>query len=309
MPWRNTDNAYHIYISEVMLQQTQVKTVLERFYFPFLERFPSLDHLAQSDEQDVLHAWQGLGYYSRARNLRKAAQLAAPSLPTQAESLIKLPGIGKNTAYAICAFAYKQPLPVMEANLKRVLCRFFGLSTPSQAVLWEKAHALLDAHNPFDYNQAMMDIGAMLCTPKAPQCGVCPLAAECAGKDFPEHYPAKKSKKHIPERRFHSFIFQYENTLLMHKRTTRFLHGLYCFMEGDDNEYRKMKECYPQLTSFDETISQSYSHFKAVSQVHHIVVNDSAQIPSLAIWVDINDLKKQKIPVSGIEKKIAMLIQ
>src|SRR5471030_2980369 len=154
LPWRTTDDPYAIYISEIMLQQTQVKTVLERYYFPFLQRFPTLAALTAAPQDDVLNAWQGLGYYNRALNLHKAAKRCGEQLPGTAEALMSLPGIGRNTAHAIAAFGYRQPVTVMEANVRRVLSRIFALSCPDEKTLWDKAGALLDKGNPFDYNQA-----------------------------------------------------------------------------------------------------------------------------------------------------------
>ena len=168
LPWRQTDDPYLVYISEVMLQQTQVKTVLERYYFPFLEQFPTLTHLAEAQEQAVLKAWEGLGYYSRARNLHKAARQSAPALPAHYEGLLALPGIGQNTAHAILAFAFRKPVPVMEANVRRILYRFFAQKQATPQQLWELAFTLLDTAHPFEYNQAMMDIGAMVCTARSP---------------------------------------------------------------------------------------------------------------------------------------------
>ena len=175
LPWRQTEDAYKIYLSEIMLQQTQVKTVLERFYFPFLKRFPTLESVAKAPLDDVLKAWEGLGYYTRAKNLHHTAMTCEKALPSSPEELGGLKGIGKSTAHAICAFAYKQALPILDANVKRVLCRFYGLECKDEKVLWQKAWELLDTKHPYEYNQAMMDIGSMVCTPKEPQCDRCPL--------------------------------------------------------------------------------------------------------------------------------------
>ncbi|MCF6207297.1 MAG: A/G-specific adenine glycosylase, partial [Sulfurovum sp.] len=148
LPWRTTDDPYRIYLSEVMLQQTQVKTVLERFYFPFLEKFPTLKALGSAPLDEVLKAWEGLGYYNRAKNLHKTAQLLiqkgqvqgiAPTMPENIDSLVKLPGIGKNTAHAIAAFAFNKPVPVMEANVRRILCRIHRIKTPNDKKIWELA--------------------------------------------------------------------------------------------------------------------------------------------------------------------------
>ena len=198
LPWRNTDEIYYIYLSEVMLQQTQVKTVLERYYIPFIERFPSLKHLGEAPLDDVLKMWEGLGYYNRAKNLHKTASLI-DTLPNEIDELIKLPGIGKNTAHAIAAFAFRQPVPVMEANVKRILCRLHKIKSPHDKELWKLAYDLVDKANPFDYKQAMMDIGATICLPKNPKCEICPLNDLCKGKEEPALYPEKK-KKSIPTR-------------------------------------------------------------------------------------------------------------
>ena len=160
LPWGMTDDPYAIWLSEVMLQQTQVGTVLERFYSPFLRRFPTLESLAEAPLDDVLKMWEGLGYYNRAKNLHKAAQIvvdmhqkeqqngqthrSAPTLPSDIDILIKLPGIGKNTAHAVAAFAFREPVPVMEANVKRILCRLHKLESPTDKILWERAYELVD---------------------------------------------------------------------------------------------------------------------------------------------------------------------
>ena len=195
LPWRGTTDSYAIYVSEIMLQQTQVATVMERYYFPFLKRFPTLAALAKAPQNDVLAAWQGLGYYNRALNLHKAAKGCKGILPQTVDELMALPGIGKNTAHAIAAFAYHQPVAVMEANVKRVLSRIFALKTPSELELWEKADLLLDASAPFDYNQAMMDIGAMICKKRSPLCNQCPAENICEGKPRPNPIRPPEAKK------------------------------------------------------------------------------------------------------------------
>lgn len=192
LPWRNTDEPYYIYLSEVMLQQTQVKTVLERYYFPFIERFPTLKSLGEAELDEVLKLWEGLGYYTRARNLHKTAMLLN-ELPSDITELIQLPGIGKNTAHAIAAFAFQQPVPIMEANVKRILCRLYRLENPTEKALWEYAYALVDRENPFDYNQAMMDIGATVCLPKNAECDQCPLESICQGKEDPHATRRRKN--------------------------------------------------------------------------------------------------------------------
>ncbi len=266
LPWRTTTDPYPIYLSEVMLQQTQVKTVLERYYFPFLKKFPTLKSLGEAPLDDVLKMWEGLGYYSRAKNLHRSAQTLlqrgqtqgiAPTLPSDIDALLKLPGIGKNTAHAIAAFAYRQPVPVMEANVKRILCRLHRLRTPDEKRLWRLAYDMVDKAEPFDYNQAMMDIGATLCTPKDPKCDLCPLESICRGKDRPERYPLKK-KRSVPTREEHIMISVYNDRLALTKRSGKFLHGLWGFESVETPLCAA--ECIGEVT-------HAYTHFKLRCQV------------------------------------------
>lgn len=230
LPWRNRGDAYAIWISEIMLQQTQVKTVLERFYHPFLERFPTLESLAQANEDEVLKMWEGLGYYSRARNLHKASQLCNGVFPSTIEGLLALPGIGKSTAHAIAAFAYAKSVPILDANVKRILCRVFGIKEPKEKLLWEYAYRLLDTKHPFEYNQAMMDIGASICSRVKPTCKSCPFESICiASSDNPECYPQKKVKKKVPINYLNMLVYHHNGKYGLYKREQRFLGGLYAF--------------------------------------------------------------------------------
>lgn len=266
LPWRTTDDPYHIYLSEVMLQQTQVKTVLERYYFPFLKKFPTLKALRFAPLDDVLKMWEGLGYYNRAKNLHKTAQIlsqrqaqgVAPTLPNDIDELIKLPGIGKNTAHAVATFAYKKPVPIMEANIKRILCRLNKLMIPTDKELWDIAYKLVDKENPFDYNQAMMDIGAILCTPKNPQCDACPLSSICKGKEEPTLYPTKK-KRVVPTREQNIMISVYNERLSLSQRKGKFLHGLWGF---DDTE---VPLCASEYLG---EVTHAYTHFKLICKVY-----------------------------------------
>ncbi len=262
LPWRTTSDPYHIYLSEVMLQQTQVATVLERYYAPFLKKFPSFDVLASASLDEVLKMWEGLGYYNRAKNLHRTAQIVAGRyngiLPSELDALQKLPGIGPNTAHALAAFAFKQPVPVMEANVKRILCRLYKLEEPTVKQLWELAYKLVDRENPFAYNQAMMDIGAMVCLPKNPQCQACPLASVCQGKKTPVKYP-QKQKRTIPTRQQYIMVSRYNNKLALYKREGRFLHGLWGFKEVE------VPLCAAEYIG---EVSHAYTHFKLHCKVY-----------------------------------------
>lgn len=306
LPWRNTSDPYAIYLSEIMLQQTQVQTVLERFYFPFLARFPTLQSLAEAEEQEVLSAWQGLGYYTRARNLHKAAQASGGVLPDSVEELMELPGIGRNTAHAIAAFAYHQPVAVMEANVRRVVSRIFALKDASEAELFDKAAQLLDRRNPFDYNQAMMDIGALVCKKQAPLCGECPANSICQGKISPQDYPQAKRKKTPPVRCRTIIVLQNQKGhYYATPRTTRFLHGLYHFIELESkittfqhagNNYRLDRP------HFLGHIRQQYSHFTLEAEVFLLTVQGAGD----KHWYDATSLRA--LPFSKAEEKICALL-
>jgi len=261
LPWRNIDDAYKIWVSEIMLQQTQVKTVLERFYFPFLDAFPTLQDLAEASEDEVLKKWEGLGYYTRARNLHKSAKICQDSLPLTVKELVSLAGIGQSTAHAIAAFAYKTPVPILDANVKRILYRLFATTKANEKELWKMAYSFFDETRPYDYNQAMMDLGSSICTAKLPLCQACPFTQVCEGKDSPLLYPEKKVKKATPIRKKHIIIHEHQNKLALKQRETRFLNGLWGF-----SEFEVDKDIFYTHTLGD--ISHTYSHFKLQAQVH-----------------------------------------
>jgi A/G-specific adenine glycosylase len=190
LPWRRDRDPYRIWVSEVMLQQTTVAAVVP-YFERFLNAFPTLRDLAAAPEQDVLRLWEGLGYYRRARDLHRAARQLASShgatIPDDPDVLRELPGLGRYTLGAVLSQAFDRRLPVLEANSLRVLCRLFGRADdprrgPAQRWLWQVAEDLLPARQVGDFNQAIMELGALVCTPTAPRCGECPLAADCVAR-------------------------------------------------------------------------------------------------------------------------------
>ncbi|HIF38770.1 MAG TPA: A/G-specific adenine glycosylase [Gemmatimonadetes bacterium] len=199
LPWRENRDPYKVWVSEIMLQQTRVETVIP-YFNTWIERFPKLSDLADADEESILHLWQGLGYYSRARNLLKAIQIVdehmGGSVPRDPMKLRTLPGIGEYTANAIASIAFGEPLAAIDGNLRRVLSRLFDLPDPSSADLKSKATLLLDIERPGDWNQAVMDLGATVCTPRTPDCGECPLENQCqsAKKGTQVQRPISKPK-------------------------------------------------------------------------------------------------------------------
>lgn len=204
LPWRGSRDPYQIWLSEIMLQQTRIAAV-EPYYARFLERFPTVQVLAAAPLDDVLKAWEGLGYYARARNLHRLAQTLVNDhqgqFPATAAALQQLPGIGRYTAAAIASIAFGQPAAVLDGNVVRVLARLTDLTDDvtqpaTQAQLWQWAAALLPAERPGDYNQALMDLGRTVCTPRRPACQACPLAAHCLAyqRGTTAQRPVKKAK-------------------------------------------------------------------------------------------------------------------
>jgi len=202
LPWRRTRDPYAIMVSEFMLQQTQVVTVLA-FYARWLARFPDFATLAAASEADVLHVWQGLGYYSRARNLHRAAQEVVAqhggSLPDDLAAIAALPGVGRYTAGAIASFAFDRATPIIDANIARVLARLLDLREPidtprGSAILWRTAEALLPGRGGRLHNSALMELGALLCTPRTPRCPVCPVRVHCQAK-VPASLPLKQPRR------------------------------------------------------------------------------------------------------------------
>lgn len=294
LPWRQSSDAYKIWVSEIMLQQTQVKTVLERFYFPFLKKFPTLQSLADAHEDEVLKQWEGLGYYTRARNLHKTAQLCRDTLPQTVTELVSLPGIGQSTAHAVAAFAYQTPVPIMDANVKRILYRVFGVKKTNERELWQLAYRLFDEDRPFDYNQAMMDIGAMLCRARQTDCERCPFGDICKAKrDDPLLYPEKKAKKQVPVRQKHIVIHKHGGRYALRQRETRFLNGLWGFMEhNEEQEAQHIGE-----------IKHQYSHFHLHAKVYY----SASIVEEEAVWYTRQEI--EELALSGADHKAFALLQ
>jgi len=226
LPWRHTRDPYAILVSELMLQQTQVVTVMP-YYNDWLRRFPNFASLACACENDVLHAWQGLGYYARARNLHATAMAVVKRygerFPRSVEEMQQLPGIGKYTAHAVASLAFDQPAPIVEANSARVLARIFDFRrsidrTAGQKVLWQHAAALVPKRSARIYNSALIDLGALICLRRRPRCGACPVKRFCRAVN-PQTLPVRKSPprtKSLTEK--HAFVVYKEKILLQQSR-------------------------------------------------------------------------------------------
>ncbi len=222
LPWRRTRDPYAVLVSEFMLQQTQVGTVLP-YYKNWLRRFPNFAALARASETEVLHAWQGLGYYARARNLHSTAKQVADRyrgrFPESIEQMQLLPGVGKYTAHAVATFAFDQLVAIVETNTSRVLARLFNLRIPidsasGQNSLWRYAASLVPRKSSAAYNSALLDLGALVCLPRKPKCGICPVKKFCRAKN-PQSLPIKRPRpetKHLVER--HAFVASRDKLLL-----------------------------------------------------------------------------------------------
>lgn len=236
LPWRRDRDPYRVLVSEVMLQQTRVETVLG-YYEPWLERFPTVEALAEAGEDEVMKAWEGLGYYRRARNLHAAARVVREEpagIPTTRDGLRELPGVGEYTAGAVASIAFREPVPAVDGNVRRVLARLYDEPDPKGAWLRDRAGGLVHPERPGDWNQALMELGATVCAPRGPDCGVCPLARWCAARAAGTQLerPAPARKREVPKARFVLAVLEREGEVLVRKRPTGgLLGGLWAFPE------------------------------------------------------------------------------
>lgn len=291
LPWRRTRDPYAIWVSEVMLQQTQVKTVLP-YYKRFLFQFPTVRHLADAPLQTVLKHWEGLGYYSRARNLRRAAGMVASEMkgqiPRDWQTIRRLPGVGDYIAAAVLSIAFGQPYAVVDGNVKRVLARLFLIDTPvNQASAHRQfqtaAQQLLPDQAPGDHNQAVMELGALVCAPRKPACDRCPLTRYCraAATRQTDRYPRRVKKATTPEHLVVSAVIVKNGRLLLTRRPTEgLLGGLWEFPGGrSDPTEDLMAMCAGIVRSVTglevkvlgriTSVRHAYSHFKIRMPVFH----------------------------------------
>jgi len=291
MPWRGEVDAYRIWISEVMLQQTRVETVRER-YAPFLRAFPSVGALADASEDRVLKAWEGLGYYARARNLRAAARaivdVHAGRVPREVATLRTLPGFGPYTAAAVASIAFGVPAAVVDGNVIRVLARLLDerrdfTTAPVKARIAALADRLVDPARPGDWNQAVMDLGATLCSPREPRCPACPLARECAAKAAGSvaKVPARRARRRGPHHDIAAGLVWKGRRLLIGRRpATGLLGGLWEFPGGKREPGETLEEaCRREVreeTGLDvevvapmTRVDHAYSHFSITLHTFH----------------------------------------
>ena len=284
LPWRNTQNPYFIWLSEIMLQQTRVAQGMPYFY-AFTTAFPTVFDLANASEEQVLKLWQGLGYYSRARNLHKTAQKVAFEMngvfPKSYIELLKLKGIGEYTAAAIASFSYNEAVSVVDGNVFRVLSRYFDIETDiaiasTKKEFSELAFELMDKNNPALFNQAIMEFGALQCVPKSPNCLSCVLNSGCLAlqKKKVNLLPVKSKKLKVRNRYFNYFVFldEKENTIIQKRSEKGIWHNLYEFPlieteRVEDFEFIS-KQIQEQLFIENEIISMS--ELNSIPQIHKL---------------------------------------
>jgi len=289
LPWRQTSDPFCIWVSEVMLQQTQVKTVVP-YYLKFLERFPDIASLAEADLQDVLKTWEGLGYYARARNLQRAAKIVLEryggEVPAARQEFRKLPGVGPYIASAVLSIAYGLPYAVVDGNVKRVLSRLYLIDLPVNKTATLKtfeqvATKLLHTRRPGIFNQAIMELGAVVCRALNPLCNTCPLIESCRAYNSQQVacYPKRIRKKPVPT--YHiavGVVYKKDRVLITRRKSEGLLGGLWEFPGGKvgDKEnaqqtcIREIKEevnLIVEIDSFITRVRHAYTHFKVVIDV------------------------------------------
>ncbi len=324
LPWRDSlrIDAYAVWVSEIMLQQTRVETVI-----PYFERwmrlFPTVQALAKSSEHDVLNAWEGLGYYSRARNLYKAAKVVVSEhggeLPNELEKLIKLPGIGRYTAGAITSIAFGADEPALDGNLKRVYARLFDVTEPVDSprggkLLWEIARQNLPKGRAGDFNQALMDLGSAICLPKNPRCLLCPLMEMCKAREngTQELRPVKKPKKSVPHYVHAAGVIMRRGKVLLSQRPSRgLLGGMWEFPNGrvDGDPAGELPKVlgsgYSLKVQRKEAlcvVQHAYTHFKVTVHAFRCDLLGMSDTQNLK-WVAVRDL--EEYPMGKVDRRIA----
>ncbi len=332
LPWRDQQEPYPVWVSEVMLQQTRVESVIP-YYERWMKRFPTIDTLARASQQEVLSEWEGLGYYSRARNLHRAAQIVSSEyegqLPQDVNQLLLLPGIGRYTAGAIASIAFGKDEPVLDGNVRRVLARVFDVREPARSTigekcLWQLAEEILPPGKAGDYNQALMELGALICTPRQPRCEACPLGSICLAysSGVQEERPVKQSKPPLPHHVVSSAIIQKNQRVLIAQRPPDgLLGGMWEFPggkvePGEDLVMGLKREICEELGVDIEVGSpigiyqHAYTHFRITLHAYLCELNGSQPqtlFHDQIDWCPIPSL--QEYPMGKIDRQISNALQ
>ena len=314
LPWRETEEGYRIWLSEVILQQTRVQQGLD-YYLRFVARWPHIEDLAAAAEDDVLREWQGLGYYSRARNLHKAAQMIVERgwtpFPTRFEDIRQLPGVGDYTAGAIASFAYNQPYPAMDGNVYRVVARLLDIDEPFDTTNGKKLfhkhiEKILDRENPRLFNSAIMEFGALYCTPTlGDNCLTCPLQAQCISHAHgtAELLPVRKPRPQLRDRwlDYHVYLCRRDGKLytLLHQRTQKDIwQHLYEFVLEEHD--KQPKAINPLPLSITHILSHQRLHARFC--VHKVDVLPQIENTLTVEWTDIDHYALSRLTLKAIEK-------
>lgn len=332
LPWRGETDAYKIWVSEIMLQQTRVETVIP-YYTRWLERFPTLTALASARQQEVLHIWEGLGYYSRGRNLHRAAREVLAkhggNLPASVEELRRLPGIGDYTAAAIASIAFGRDAAALDGNIRRVLARLFDLQSELKSPEFgrqvrELANALLPPGRAGDHNQALMDLGATLCTPRAPACDCCPLMDFCLARQrgVQEQRPVRTKRPPVPKYTVTAAVIRRDGRLLLARRPQQgLLGGLWEFPGGKVEGRESLPTCLQrelreelgvEVTVGEElgVFRHAYTHYRVRLHAFACTLDRGEPQPiqpSALAWVATQEL--DGYPMGKIDRQIARLLQ
>ncbi len=325
-PWRETRDPYRIWLSEIMLQQTGVIAV-QPYYRRFLERFPTVVDLAGAPEEEVTDLWAGLGYYNRARNLHAAAKQVVAAhggkLPADLTALMALPGIGRSTAGAILSIAFDRPAPILDGNVRRVLCRLFALqadprSTASEKKLWAWSEALTSVERPHDYTQAIMDLGAVICIPRTPRCDECPVEPFCEARrlGLEQELPQKRPKKSVPTRHQVALVIAWDDNVFVRRRPTDgMLAGLWEFptleVSKDGAQASAVQAlceslCLGGKPALLGQVRHAYSHFKLELALYRVSLKAPFDANETARWCPRGELKN--LSLHGAHKKALPLL-
>ena len=307
LPWRKTRDPYQILLSEVLLQQTQVSRGI--FYFNrFLAAFPTVQDLAAAPLEMVLKAWEGAGYYARARNLHKAAQvITAHGMPTTLEGFLELPGVGRYTAGAVASIALGLPVPVVDGNVRRVLARWLLEPQPKEDWLWAYSQGLLQRTRPGDWNQAVMELGATICTPKSPTCSNCPVSSQCQAylRNSVASIPAAKPRATVKEIKAVALVIGNNGRYLLEQRPKQgLLGGLHGF---------PLLEIESDLQSTLERLLERYQikvSGRWVGVVNHTMTHRQFQIEVYEVQTKLENLEKPKdLALSKLDQKILGVLE
>lgn len=329
LPWRDEPTPYRVWVSEIMLQQTRVETVLP-YFERWMVRFPDLKSLAEASEQDVLQAWEGLGYYSRARNLHRAARLVVDQyqgqIPDTRDQLQNLPGIGRYTAGAIASIAFNRDEAALDGNIRRVLARVFNMSLPARSpegerLLWSLASQTLPAGRAGDYNQALMDLGSAICTPRTPACLICPLTTLCEARALgvQEERPVLEAKPVVPHYLVTAAVIYRDQQVLIAQRPAKgLLGGLWEFPGGKVEPGETLPECLQREIQEELGVNilvgdplgvyqHGYTHFKVTLHAFACQLSDGKEPQAIQAseirWVTIASLTD--FPMGKIDRQIA----